>query len=173
MTPTHYGNFTENFVRELASLIGDRRVLEVYAGNGYLASLLRERGVDIIATSLLASHDGHALGMFHDVEEIEASDAVLIYASQSDILLMSWPTTSPNAFMCAGLWARLFPEKPIFFIGEMPNPAMGPFGGLPGCASDAFFDAIQTQEPLPGYVPRNILDRAVSITSFIPRSQDS
>lgn len=99
-----WGSFTDEFVNELASWIGDRKVLEVFAGNGLLASKLAARGIDIIATSRFAGHDGHSLGFHHKVVEMEASAAVHELGEGRDVLLMSWPppTRLPSGAPCAG-----------------------------------------------------------------------
>jgi 2-polyprenyl-3-methyl-5-hydroxy-6-metoxy-1,4-benzoquinol methylase len=51
------------FIEELAHKLRGARVLEIFAGNGYLAARLSKWGVDITATSILSSMDAHRLGI--------------------------------------------------------------------------------------------------------------
>ena len=74
----------------------DKRILEVFAGNGLLASLLAEKGVFVNATSLLSGHDGHQEGMHYDVALMDARKAVQVYGDDSDVLLVSWPVADKS-----------------------------------------------------------------------------
>jgi hypothetical protein len=153
--PIMYGQFTKSFLDSLAIQLQNKRVLEVFAGNGFLASELVKRGVDLHATSLFAGHDGHDFGMYHDVEEMEASEAVRTYGAASDILLMSWPTSTNAAAKAILEWGHV---KPIYYIGEMTNYEKGHLGG---CASDVFFEMTDIEESIPPYETRNIMEHAV------------
>jgi len=152
-----YGNFTPEFLDELAEILRDRKVLEVFAGNGFLASLLSSRGIDIQATSQFTGHDGHEFGMYHHVIEMDASDAVLSLGSNADVLLMSWPPADEGATKAALAWGD---DRPIVFIGEISRFDEG-MAGLGGCASDLFFEITVIERDIPSYQPRNRLDRAV------------
>lgn len=125
---------TPDFIAELTDYLKDKKVLEVFAGNGYLASLLSAKGVDITSTSLKAGHDGHDVKMYYPVVEMSANEAVLTYTG--DVLLMSWPTTTPNAIKAVELWSKLY-DKPFIFIGEVTNYERNELGG---CATDEFFE---------------------------------
>lgn len=125
------------FVDELTTYLAGKPVLEIFAGNGYLAGLLAQRGIDIRATTRLSSHDAHDFGMFFDVEEMEAEMAVQAYGQTSDVLLISWPTTTQAVLRAARLWG---PEKPVVYIGELGDIRNGVYAG---CASDEFFDALR------------------------------
>lgn len=149
-----WGNFSPAFLKELTRWIDGRRVLEVFAGNGLLASRLNSLGVDIKATTLFRGHDGHAEGMHHDVEEIEASAAVTKYGNDRDVLLMCWPVSEETAIKASLLWGF---DKPIIFIGEVTNYDLGHLGG---CASDLFFELTGENHVFKEYDPRNILERA-------------
>ncbi|MCV9964227.1 hypothetical protein OIU34_20285 [Pararhizobium sp. BT-229] len=153
--PGKYGNFDERFCDELKTWIGGRRVLETFAGNGLLASMLANRNVDIVSTTTFSGHDAHHLGMFHDVIEMDAVAAVSRYGSECDILLMCWPTTDEATTRSALLWEG----KPIVFIGEVTDHSLG-FGGLGGCATDLFFDITVETERFESYRPKNMLDQA-------------
>lgn len=152
-----YGSFTAPFVDALADILQGARVLEVFAGNGLLASRLAARGVGITATSLLSGHDGHERGLRHPVIEMDAVSAVREFGEAADVLLMSWPTTTEATTRAVLEWGS---EKPVVFLGEITRRELGGVG-LGGCATDTFFEATEILRDLPGYEPRNRLDRAV------------
>ena len=154
--PVSWGTFSPEFLDDLTTWIDGRRVLEVFAGNGLLAKHLTERGVDIVATTIFSGHDGHNYGMQFDVEDLDATNAVIKYGNEADILLMSWPVASEAATKAALQWGD---EKPMVFIGEVTNHELG-FGGLGGCASDLFFDITNEGKVFSSYTPRNMLERA-------------
>jgi hypothetical protein len=133
-----------DFADELARELTGCKVLEIFAGNGYLAALLRERGIDILATSLRSSHDAHSLGLYHPVEDIEACQAVEAHGATRDILLMCWPTTTPAALRACELWGT----KPIAYIGEATDYSKGHLGG---CATDEFFERFAPSKILSSY----------------------
>ena len=151
-----YGNFDADFVDELAVYCAGQRVLEVFAGNGLLASRLAAKGVSIRATSLFAGHDGHTSGFYHPVEELSADKAVSTYRDQSDILLMSWPTATEGATTAALAWGA---DKPIIFIGEVTDLTQGT-RALGGCASDLFFALTEEGRQFGSYRSNSMLDRA-------------
>jgi hypothetical protein len=153
--PGQFGNFDDHFCDELKTWIDGRRVLETFAGNGFLAAALAIRGVDIVSTSLFSGHDCHHLGMHHDVVELDAAAAAERYGDERDILLMCWPTTVEATTLAALNWGR----KPIVFIGEVTDYSLG-MGGLGGCATDLFFDVTEETEVFSTYQTRNMLERA-------------
>lgn len=152
--PFSWGTFSDGFVDALARRVEGLRVLEVFAGNGLLASMLSVRGVDVTATSLLSGHDGHEYGMHHPVETMSAMDAVKAYADRADVLLMSWPPATEAAIAACLEWG---PGKPLLYVGEVTDLDRGELGG---CASDAFFAMTESVGDLHGYRPRNLLERA-------------
>jgi hypothetical protein len=151
-----YATLTPSFLDALAQDLRGKKVLEVFAGNGRMAQALAVRGVDVTATTLFASHDGHFHGMHHPVAEMEAGEAVLALGAQHDVLLASWPTADDGMARAAGLWGE---EKPILFVGEF-TLWRGEFQGWGGCASDLFFQGTQVVSEIPGYVRRSGLERA-------------
>lgn len=139
--PAHCERFTGvfwkptfSFVDELAMYLKGRNVLEIFAGNGYLAGLLAAAGVDVLSTTVFSGHDCHEYGFYHAVEELSAVDAVIEYGDSRDILLVSWPTVTNAVLQAAMLWG---PSRPIVFIGEMTDYSKGHYGG---CATDDFFE---------------------------------
>lgn len=171
--PFSYGKFTPAFADALAARLQGQRVLEVFAGNGLLAKLLSERGVQITATTILSGHDGHQFGMYHPVVEIDAVKAVQRFGTTHDVLLMSWPTVTEAATLAVAAWGS---ERAVLFIGEMPRPDLG-MAGLQGCATDLFFEVTEVVSDLEGYTPQNMLERAVELRfrppSHTPEAEDS
>lgn len=132
------------FINELVQALQGRRVLEIFAGNGYLAGVLASRGIDIQATSILSSMDAHDYGIYHPVEDMDAVTAVHTYAQDADVLLMCWPTTTNQALEAADLWG----DRPIVFIGEMTNYAIEHYGG---CCTDEFFERFSVSKTFLSY----------------------
>lgn len=152
-TSFKWGNFDDASCDEFARWIGKRKVLEIFAGNGLLASMLSWRNVDITSTSLFHS-DGHELGMHFDVVEMDSTRAVKTYGEDHDILLMCWPRETEDAFRATAEWGS---EKPIMFIGEVTDLSKGMYGG---CGSDNFFETTDELHVFEDYTPKNMLDRA-------------
>jgi hypothetical protein len=136
------------FVAELAQSLSGRRVLEVFAGNGHMASLLHKRGIEVTATSYFQAHDDHDRGLYFPVIDMEAADAVAKYGNDHDVLLMSWPVASGAALRAAIKWGA---EKDIVFLGEVTDYTV-PFLG--GCASDRFFEHVRPVSHFACYVAR-------------------
>jgi hypothetical protein len=88
-----YCFYSRRLVRELAGMIGDRRALEIAAGDGTLSRFLRADGVDITATD---DHSWeHAIEFPGDVERIDARAALAEHEPQ--VVICSWPPAG-NAF---------------------------------------------------------------------------
>lgn len=134
----------EAFVAELAGALEGQRVLEVFAGNGYLASVLASRGIEVLATSVLSGMDAHWEGLYHPVVECDAVSAVDRFGAGYDVLLMSWPTVTEQAFVAARLWG----DKPICFIGEVTCYETAHLGG---CATDRFFECFEPARTFSSY----------------------
>jgi hypothetical protein len=142
------------FIEELATFLKKRKVLEIFAGNGYLAGLLHARGVRVTATTRFASHDAHERGLYHPVEELDAVTAVSVYGDKHDVLLISWPTVSPVVLHAVREWG---PDKDIVFIGEVTDYSKGHLGG---CATDAFFERVAFSRKFDSY-QCNMLETAL------------
>lgn len=151
--PDAWGHFTDAFLDELVDWIDGRTVLEVFAGNGLLASMLAARGVDVVATTLFRGHDGHERGMHFPVLEMRASQAARVYADR-EVLLMSWPTADEGAMQASIVWGE---ERPIVFIGEVTVLDENILGG---CASDLFFELTEELRTFDAYEPTNMIERA-------------
>lgn len=124
---------SEAFVRELADWLKGRRVLEVFAGNGFLASVLAKQGIEIKATSLLSGMDAHRLGLYHSVEHMNALEAVNRYRDSADVLLICWPTVTQAVIQAAMAWGE---SREICYVGEVTDYSKRQLGG---CATDEFF----------------------------------
>lgn len=149
-----YGRLSAPFLDDLAAVIGPRKVLEVFAGNGFFAAQLAARGVAITATTQFSGHDAHEYGLYYDVEELEAVAAVQAYGATHDVLLMCWPTTTPRALQAVEAWGG---EKEVVFVGEVTDYAKGHLGG---CATDAFFERMHFHRRLDCY-RGNVLEAAL------------
>lgn len=134
--PGNYWNPNPQFVDELTQFLEGKRVLEIFAGNGYLARLLAERGISIKATTQFSGHDGHERGVYFDVEDVDAVSAVHTYGDDHDVLLICWPTVTPAVLHAVVHWGF---DKDIVFIGEVTDYNKNQ---LAGCATDEFFECM-------------------------------
>lgn len=159
-----WGSFDDQFVTELADWVGSSTVLEIFAGNGLLASKLAATGVAITSTSTFTGHDGHRDGMHHHVLEIDARQAVRDMGSEHEVLLMSWPPPEESALHATLLWGE---DKPVIFIGEVTRPELG-FGGLGGCASDLFFELTNERGQFSTYQSRRSGLDSAAIRYLVP-----
>lgn len=107
---------TPGAVEEIARFIGNRRTLEVCAGTGVWAALLRQHGVQITATDL-----NPPASTFFPVEALDAVEAVKKH--QPDVLFLCWP---PYAKLTAYNALRAFRGDLVVYIGEDS-------GGCTGC----------------------------------------
>lgn len=137
----------KTWTKVLADWIGNRTVLEVMAGAGWLAKALSEHGVAITATDDY-SWDGKKhtqMTRVHPVIKAHSLEAVLQY--NADILLVSWPPRGDETWTATvRLWGN---DKPIVYIGE-------------GCggynAPDSFFEkfeALDVHIPLQSWTGLN------------------
>lgn len=142
------GNFTfysRELIDSLVEHLTGKRVLEVFAGRGQMTALLRDQGIEVVATSIQNCHDrSEDLGYCVEVEQLGVGEAVQAYADWLDVILVGWPTTCPSLARAV----RHIPARAeVVFIGEVTdwncNP---PFLG--GCATDEFFAAV---EEVPGH----------------------
>lgn len=153
--PGVYWRPAQAFVDELAAALKGKKVLEVFAGNGYLAGLLAQRGIDVLATSVLSSMDAHQHGIYHPVQDLNAVRAVVELGGARDVLLMCWPTVTDQALMAAEVWTQ-HAERSIVFIGEFTDYAKNHLGG---CATDEFFERFNPSQVFPSY-RGNMLEKA-------------
>lgn len=134
------------FIHELAEYLHGKRVLEVFAGNGLLAGLLAQKGVQVTATTRFSGMDGHDYGLYYPVESMDAPEAVRLYGTDHDVLLMSWPTVTNDAYTAACLM-----KKPIVIIGDVTDYGQNHLGG---CATDDFWAQAKTIKVFESYPGR-------------------
>lgn len=160
-----FWRYNQGFISDLSRYLSGNRILEVFSGNGYLASLLKHNGINIKPTTLFSSHDCHHLGLHTDVEEIEAEQAVISYGKDFDVLVVCWPTVTKQVLRAIQAWGS---NKPIVYIGEKTDLDRGVYGG---CATDEFFDNIQINKVFESY-KGNIFEIA-AVIHYHPKQESS
>lgn len=109
-----------SWTKKLAELIGDRRVLEVMAGGGWLAKALADNGVEVIATdSFDPAWTTSWSNRVFNIEQIEGEAAVARYSTSVEVLLIAWPPARDNAI--ERISKRWGSERDIIVIGQ-PRP---------------------------------------------------
>lgn len=120
----------ERWTRDLAGWIGDRKVLEIMAGAGWLAKALHAHGVEVVATDADPSWDGRhsRVKLVHPIEIADATSAIAAHP-EAEVLIVSWPPYGESDVVDAcKVWGD---RGPIVYIGE----------DMGGCnAPDEFFD---------------------------------
>jgi hypothetical protein len=149
----HYGMWVivdRTWTADLARWIGERKVLEIMAGVGWLAQALSEHGINIDATDDFSWSvpadciEGRDFSpVYPSLRHQSAVEAV--QASDADILLIAWPPADADAIIEAvcDAWGT---GRPVLYIGETP-------GSINSCK--ALFTRYQTQ-PIEVLVPRHI-----------------
>lgn len=143
---------TDELVDCLVEFIGNRRVLEVFAGWGDLGVALSQRGIHVKSTSVyMSSYDGRVSAMPECVESLDAVSACIKYRDDYDVLLAAWPIADDTLLHCALEW-----NKPIICIGELwREHPLNVHANYSGTASDAYFENVVDIAP-PKRVLRNI-----------------
>ncbi len=141
---TGYPNCNREFVAALAARFRGRKPLEIMAGNGLLAALLREAGLPVVATDIAPGRGNDYISMrdgtFCDVLAEDAMTAVKKRGPAADLLLCSWPPQGEEMILRAlEAFTRLHPAGELLYFGEWQG----------GCnATDAFFDQVTVVDPL-------------------------
>ncbi len=130
---------TQDLAEQLAAWIGDRAVLEIMAGAGWLARALSDAGVRVVATddgSWERTWFHRFLQPVYEVLPVEAS--VAVQTIPADVLLCSWPPYDDEAITAAAmLWGS---ERPIIYLGE----------GYGGCnAPESFWRSFREEDAAP------------------------
>jgi len=87
-----YCFYSKSLIDELATLIGDRRTVEIAAGDGTLTRFLKDAGVNIVAT------DDHSWKDVDFPAEVFKEDAKTSLKQRSpEVVICSWPPAE-NAF---------------------------------------------------------------------------
>ncbi len=133
----NYIDINDSLVEYLHTLIGDKKVLEVFAGSGDLASALLEKGCYVTPTGIYSRSFGNYSKPEH-VIDLEAVKACRKYKDSHDILLASFPVTDDAFFLAAKEF-----EGPIILIGELYHKhPLNTVGSYSGTASDAYYDNV-------------------------------
>jgi len=115
---------SRNLARAMAEYIGQRRVLEIMAGAGWLARALSDEGVPVIATDSGEWNERHdKMCRLYPVEHLEASAAVARYPD-AEVLLVSWPPYGETPIIAA--CERWGIGRPIINIGETAGGCNAP-----------------------------------------------
>jgi hypothetical protein len=101
---------TREAVKAIADFVGERKLLEVFAGGGLWARLLNASGVNVVAT------DGEPPPVLEHfaVETVEAEAAVLAHP-ECGALLVCWPPFRNEAAYRA---LRAFTGDRLVFVGD-------------------------------------------------------
>jgi hypothetical protein len=82
-----YCFYSRRLVKELATTIGDRKTLEIAAGDGTLSRFLTQEGVDVTATD---DHSwDHSIDFPENVKKQDAESA--LEEHQPQVVICSWP----------------------------------------------------------------------------------
>lgn len=134
---------TDESIEWMAKRLRGHKVLEVGAGNGYLAMRLRQAGVQMDATDMSTLEDNHyGLGsVYHtDVEIMEAKRAIETFRPTA--LVWSWPVPET----ASGRALEAFEGQTLIYIGEQNG----------GCTGGPLFErtiAERYREPENFYIP--------------------
>lgn len=128
-----------SWVRVLAEWIGDRQVLEVMAGRGWLAKALTEEDVSVVATDDGSYDKRHSkCGPVYTVLPLDALSAIAQFGDDADMLVISWPPYGDEAATDAlKVWGA---GRPVVYIGEGEDMA---------CAPDSFWRLWQKDASAP------------------------
>lgn len=104
-------------------------IVEIGAGSGYWAHLLRERGVDIIAYDKVLKNNPYGFNMTWTEIKYGTPGHLILHPDRS--LLLCWPDYNDSFALRA---IRKYPGDTIVYIGEN-------YGGCNG--NDKFFDELE------------------------------
>jgi hypothetical protein len=129
---------TADSLAKMREFFGNRRVLSIGAGRGFVERLL---GLEVTCTDAMLTHGANALDFkfktFMDVVKCDAEEAMKKFKDH-DGLLLCWPSNNdPMAFEALSAFAeRNNPNARVVYIGE----------GKWGCtANDAFFELLENK----------------------------
>lgn len=121
---------TPNVVRKICDATVGKKIIEVGAGTGLWAKLLKLSGSEIIATDSFESHGYREDNTYLPVHNLEAV-AAIEQNRDCDVLMLIWPAYDTDMAERA---LKAFNGSIVIYIGE----------GYGGCnANDEFFDELQ------------------------------
>lgn len=139
------------------------RVLDPLAGTGWWAHLLRQGGVEVLASDACPPTRDSAENLFHphvdphiEVTELDAVEA-MVFSDSEDTLLLSWPP--PTSIAVKAL--SQFRGRRLVYMGE--------HGGTD--ATETFFDQLTEQwRPIDAHTPVQFecMNDAVSVWTRSP-----
>ena len=112
-----------------AKWIGERKVMEVMAGRGFLSKALREQGITVHASDNFSWPVRTWSETVTDVIKMDALEAVEKHGKEYDILIMGWPYMDDTAYRIIKRLYEVNPRALVVYIGE-------PSGG---CTADELF----------------------------------
>lgn len=110
-----------SFLDEWVKQFGPHRYLEIMAGNGFISAGLRQRHQTVICTDSFAWRAESTTGRqpWTKILPLDALTAVKRYASQVDVVIMSWsPDGDPIDWQVLQYLRQLSPQPLLFCIGE-------------------------------------------------------
>ena len=127
-----YGIVTKDYCKSIKENIGDKKILEVMSGRGFLSKGLADEGVNIIATDDFSWNN--VVDPVYGVENLSAIEAVRKYKDKSDVLLISWPPY--DKYEINEVIQEWGSKKNIIYIGKVDGC----------CANDEFFNMLSLKE---------------------------
>lgn len=121
---------TPDVVGKIRDATHGKKILEVGAGNGLWAKLLKMSGSEIVATDSFESHGFREDNTYLPVHNLEAV-AAIEQNRDCDVLMLIWPAYNTDMAERA---LKAFKGSTVVYIGE----------GCSGCnANDEFFDELR------------------------------
>lgn len=121
---------TPELASELAFWLGTENVIDPMAGSGYLANILKHKGIRIKATDLFCDR-GDWPSYQQYANNVTQRDFFDIDIDDYDAVIVSWPDYDSD--IGVKILNHMYPGQILVYIGESR-------GGC--CANDAFFDTI-------------------------------
>jgi len=109
-------------ILEIKKFANNEQILEVGAGNGLWARLLKNAGCNIFATDNFSTHntDKTTIKRYIEVENLSNSQAIQKY-NEANVLFLCWPPT--NSMSDESI--KLFKGNKLIYIGEGNGGATG------------------------------------------------
>lgn len=135
---------SEDWIKPLATWIGDRPCLEIMAGTGYLTKFLSDYGVKIKATDNYSWNN--YFRNFNNVEKLDAIQAIEKYGKDVKFIICSWPYMDDTAYRCLLKMREVNPSCRMIYIGEWEMGCTADekfFEAVEECQVQGFYDAVK------------------------------
>ena len=128
---TGYSLVSKSWLEPLADWIGNRKCLEIMAGNGILSYGLRNHGIDVIATGD-GSWEQFSIKELQwcDIGKLDCCSAIENYKDRA-IVICSWPPMDDSLFRTLQIMRAANPDMFMIYIGESG-----------GCTADYQFEEV-------------------------------